>query len=172
MFKLLYCNWQFNVPASLLLGMIIRWMALAIAFFSLQVGYAQMRTTAFVEQQLQGSWQVADMVISPGKPFEGSKADKDLWESLRRMLTESTFGKHVFTFAANHKYTIQLKDDKGRPKIVKGTWSVEKDGDELILKEGKKSADRVKILTIDDDDLELLFQFDEPFMLVMVRAGS
>lgn len=122
-----------------------------------------------VEVLLAGDWEVVNLVLKPGEPFYGSKEDKEFLESLWKESITQFMGKTTFTFLKDKSYLISVIQDSGRFKRYKGKWKLENNGDILVTIEKGKSPDRIKILVIDEENLELFFDNEDGFMLVMMR---
>jgi hypothetical protein len=126
------------------------------------------RNQASVERMIVGSWSVVNLVIDPGKPFVGSKEEKEFMDMLWEMRIQDALGSTVFSFNTDKTYTIQTpKGDK--IKTMKGNWRLEENGDILVFKEKNKDPDRMKILLVDEKDLELLINDGDSYMLVFKR---
>lgn len=127
------------------------------------------RNAALVERLILGDWKVTNMIIDPGKPFEGSDEDKAFFDALWTMQFEQTMANTTVSFRIDKTYTFTFQNDS-KKKSVKGKWKLEEDGDVLILTEKRKFADEVKILLIDEQQLELLYFMDQNLMIVLERV--
>lgn len=126
------------------------------------------RNSASVERMIVGNWSVVNLVIDPGKPFIGSKEEKEFLDMLWEMRIQDALGSTVFSFNTDKTYSIQTPKGK-KVKTMKGNWRLEEDGDILVFTERNKDPDRMKILLVDEKDLELLINDGDSYMLVFKR---
>lgn len=126
------------------------------------------RNSATVERMIVGSWSVVNLVIDPGKPFIGSKEEKEFLDRLWEMRIQDALGSTVFSFNTDKTYSIQTVKGK-KVKTMKGKWQLEEDGDILVFIEKNKAPDRMKILLVDEKVLELLVNDGDSYMLVFKR---
>jgi len=131
---------------------------------------AQVRSKAGVEQLLPGDWKVVNMIFNPGEPFYGTKEEKKFFDEFWKETVGVLMGSTTFRFLGNSTYEIRSKDEKDKLKLTKGKWKVEKGGDLLVLAERKKTPDLVKVLLIDEDSMELLFDYDGGLLLALQRV--
>lgn len=129
------------------------------------------RNTALVERLILGDWKVTNMIIDPGKPFEGSDEDKAFFDALWKMQFDQSMANTTVSFRIDKTYTFTFQNDS-KKKAVKGEWRLEEDGDVLILTEKRKISDKIKILLIDEKHLELLYFMEQNLMLVLVRVNQ
>lgn len=130
---------------------------------------AQFRSKAGVEQLLPGDWKVVNMVFNPGEPFYGTKEEKKFFDDVWQETIQTLMGTTTFRFLGNATYEIRSKDEKDKMKLTRGKWKVEKGGDILVMSERKKSPDLVKVLLIDEDNMELLFEYEGGLLLAFER---
>ena len=128
------------------------------------------RNAVMVERLLLGEWKVVNMIIDPGKPFEGSDEDKAFFDALWKMQFDQSMANTTVAFRSDKTYVFQFFNDT-KMKAVKGKWRLEENGDVLILSEKRKISDEVKILLIDEEHLELLYFMDDNIMLLLERAN-
>lgn len=143
----------------------------ALFLMDVYVKADESRNVAMVERLLLGEWKVVNMIIDPGKPFEGSDEDKAFFDALWKMQFEQSMANTTVTFRADKTYIFQFFNDT-KKKAVKGKWRLEENGDVLILSEKRKISDEVKILLIDEEHLELLYFMDDNIMLLLERVNS
>jgi hypothetical protein len=127
------------------------------------------RNTAMVERLLPGEWKVVNMIVDPGKPFEGSDEDKAFFDALWKMQFEQSMANTTVEFRSDKTYVFQFVNNT-KKKTVKGKWRLEENGDVLVLSEKRKISDEVKILLIDEEHLEFLYFMDDNIMLLLERV--
>jgi hypothetical protein len=130
---------------------------------------AQIRSKAQVEIQLQGDWKVVNMIFNPGEPFYGTKDEKQLFDDLWYETVQSLMGGTIFRFRNNYTYEIRVSEPNAKPKVTRGKWRIEQNGDQLILSEKRKNPDLVKVLLIDAESMELLFKYEGGLLLTFTR---
>lgn len=126
------------------------------------------RNSASVERMIVGDWSVVNLVVDPGKPFIGSKEEKEFLDMIWEMRIQDALGSTLFSFNTDKTYIIRTPKGN-KVKTMKGHWRLEEDGDILVFTERNKSPDRMKILLVDEKDLELLMNDGDNYMLVLKR---
>jgi hypothetical protein len=149
----------------------MRWLFILLltSFVSSSDLSAQIRSKAGVEQLLPGDWKVVNMVFNPGEPFYGTKEEKEFFDDVWQETVRALMGTTTFRFLANATYEIRSKDEKDKLKLTKGKWKIEKGGDILVMSEKKNTPDLVKVLLIDEDSMELLFEYEGGLLLAFER---
>lgn len=126
------------------------------------------RTESKVSSLLVGEWESVNYVFNPQKAFTGSKEEKEQEQKYIDLL-HSMLPRFIFKYKKNGKYNemaYSRQNPDARPKENKGKWRLEDGGDVLVVKFKDGRVETQKILLIDHQEMEVLYE-EEGFIVLL-----
>lgn len=117
-----------------------------------------------------GSWESNDYVYNPHQIFVGSKEEKETFDKKVKTLNNQYMPVLRMHLYENGKAEVELiyKEAVNKsPEMRKGRWSLEKDGDVLVIDYKKIGKERQAIISINDKDMETLISDTSDFKMII-----
>jgi|GEM_PF-5907531 len=125
------------------------------------------RSVEQMARLLEGSWIAKDFVYEPGAPFFGTKEQKAEVDSRMKTMVDLYMPKMQLELQKGGKMLYSVVAQNEKPKLHKGRWRLEQDGDILILEFGKNERDTLKLLHVDENEIESFIDDGSSRMIVV-----
>ncbi len=128
------------------------------------------RNSEIVRKKMIGYWESNDYVYNPHQIFVGTKEEKDAHEKEIRTLNNQFMPVVKMHLYANGKAEVELiyREIFNKPaEKRKGSWSLEDDGDVLMIDYKKIGKERQKVISIDDKNMETLVSDTSNFKMII-----